>query len=157
VGVRYQGTFGGLGVLAYAAWEHSGVANYTGLTTPAILGTTTVAGSQFTGKYEGLNFGSGGAALTYAGFTLSANAIGGKLNGQGAAIPVNGVRESAVIVGLKYVTGPLTVGVSVEKGWYQGNVVLTGISQRYGQGIAVGGNYVVNTCMRRTIRVPTTS
>jgi hypothetical protein len=143
LGVRYQGTFGGLGVLAYAAWEHSGVANYTGLTTPAILGTTTVAGSQFTGKYEGLNFGSGGAALTYAGFTLSANAIGGKLNGQGAAMPVNGVRESAVIVGLKYVTGPLTVGVSVEKGWYQGNVVLTGISQRYGQGIAVGGNYVV--------------
>ena len=35
VGVRYQGTFGGLGVLAYAAYEHSGHANYTGLTTPA--------------------------------------------------------------------------------------------------------------------------
>jgi len=143
LGVRYQGTFGGVGVLAYAAWEKSGAVNYTGLQTAAILGTTNVPGSQFNGKYEGLNFGSGGAALTWAGFTLSGNAIGGKLNGQGALMPTNGVRESAIILGLKYVTGPLTVGVELEKAWYQGNVVLTGISQRSAQGIAVGGNYVV--------------
>ena len=37
IGVRYQGTFGGLGVLAYAAYEHSGHVNYTGLQTAAIL------------------------------------------------------------------------------------------------------------------------
>jgi hypothetical protein len=37
IGVRYQGTFGGLGVLAYAAYEHSGHYNYTGLQTAAIL------------------------------------------------------------------------------------------------------------------------
>ena len=86
--------------------------NYTGLTTPAILGTTTVPGSTFTGSYDGLSFGSGGAALTFAGFTLSANAIGGKLNGQGALMPAGGVSEKAVILGLKYVTGPLTVGVA---------------------------------------------
>ena len=48
-----------------------------------------------------------------------------------------------MILGLKCDRGPLTVGVEVEKGWYQGNVVLTGISQRMAQGIAVGGNYVV--------------
>ena len=40
-------------------------------------------------------------------------------------------------------TGPLTVGVVGEIGWYQGNVVLTGISQRRGRGIAVGANYIV--------------
>ena len=32
MGVRYQGTFGDLGVLAYAAYEYSGHANYTGST-----------------------------------------------------------------------------------------------------------------------------
>jgi len=143
VGVRYQGTFGGLGLLAYAAYEHSGNVHYTGLTTPAILGTTTVPGSKFNGSYNGLSFGSGGAALTYAGFTLSGNAIGGNLNGQGALTPQNGVKERAVIVGLKYTSGPLTVGATVEKGWYQGNVVLTGVSQRYAQGISAGANYVV--------------
>ncbi|MFI4959557.1 MAG: hypothetical protein ACHP7C_10420, partial [Lysobacterales bacterium] len=37
IGARYQGTFGGLGVLAYAAYEHSGHVNYTGLQTAAIL------------------------------------------------------------------------------------------------------------------------
>ena len=34
-------------------------------------------GSTFTGSYDGLNFGSGGLALTYAGFTLAGNVIGG--------------------------------------------------------------------------------
>ena len=33
-------------------------------------------------------------------------------------------------------TGPLTVGVAGRKAWYQGNVVLSGISQRHAQGIA---------------------
>ena len=100
-------------------------------------------GSAFTGSYDNLSFGSGGAALTFAGFTASANAIGGALNGQGALRPTGGVSEKAMILGLKYVTGPLTVGVEVEKGWYQGNVVLTGISQRMAQGISFGANYVV--------------
>ena len=137
IGVRYQGTFGGLGVLAYAAYEHSGHVQYTGLTTPAVLGTTAVPGSAFTGSYDNLSFGSGGAALTFAGFTASVNAIGGALNGQGALRPTGGVSEKAMILGLKYTSGPLTVGVTVEKGWYQGNVVLTGVSQRMAQGIAV--------------------
>jgi hypothetical protein len=40
-------------------------------------------------------------------------------------------------------TGSLTVGVEAEKAWYQGNVQLSGLTQRAAQGIAVGGNYVV--------------
>ena len=115
-----------------------------------------VPGSKFNGKYDGLSFGSGGVALTYAGFTLGANAIGGRLNGQLALVPQGGVPEVAYTVGLKYVTGPLTVGVVGEMGWYQGNVGLTGVSQRRGRGIAAGANYVVapgfrcspNTCGR---------
>ena len=143
IGARYQGTFGGLGVLAYAAYEHSGHVNYTGLTTPAVLGTTNVPGSKFNGSYQPLSFGSGGAALTFAGFTASANAIGGKVNAQGALTPSGGSNESALILGLKWTSGPLTVGATVEKGWYQGNPVLAGISQRRAQGISAGANYVV--------------
>ena len=56
------------------------------------LGTLLVpagvtAGSAFTGSYDGLNFGSGGLAMTFAGFTLAGNVIGGALNGQGAPEP----------------------------------------------------------------------
>ena len=39
LGLRYQGILGGVGILGYAAWEHSGTVNYTGLRTAAVLGT----------------------------------------------------------------------------------------------------------------------
>ncbi|MEJ0018419.1 MAG: hypothetical protein WDN25_18030 [Acetobacteraceae bacterium] len=143
LGVRYQGKFGDVGVLAYGVYEFSGHANYTGLTTPAILGTATVPGSSFNGSYDGLSFGSGGLAVTYAGFTLAGNLIGGRLNGQLALAPKGGVGELAYTVSAKYVTGPFTVGVVGEIGWYQGNPVLSGISQRRGRGIAAGVQYNV--------------
>ena len=82
VGVRYQGAFGGLGVLAYGVYEISQAADYTGLKTAAVLGTTSTPGSKFNGTYNGLSFGSGGLALTYAGFTVGGNVVGGKMNGQ---------------------------------------------------------------------------
>jgi len=148
LGVRYQGTFGGLGLLAYGAYEFSGHSNYTGpgnnttVLGNAILGNT-VAGSTYNGKYDGLNFGSGGAALTYAGFTLAGNVIGGRLNGQLALAPQGGAPEIAYTASLKYTAGPLTVGVVGEVGWYQGNVNLTGISQRRGRAITAGGTFTV--------------
>ena len=138
-----------MGILGYAAWEHSGTVNYTGLRTAAVLGTAiavpagVTAGSTFTGSYDGLNFGSGGLALTYAGFTLAGNVIGGQLNGQGAPRPQNGASEIAYILSLKYVTGPLTVGIQAEEAWYQGDVVLTGLSQRRARAITFGGVYTV--------------
>jgi len=152
LGVRYQGRFGDLGLLAYGMWEISGHANYTGLTTglgtaggSAILGTNVagVTASKFNGKYDGFNFGNGGIALTYAGFTLGANAIGGRLNGQLALAPQGAVPEVAYTIGLKYVAGPLTMGVAGEIGWYQGDVRLTGLTQRRGRGINVGVDYTV--------------
>jgi hypothetical protein len=150
VGVRYQGQFAGVGLLAYGVYENSGHVNYTGLTPATAAGRTALgisspalAGSTYNGKFDGLSFGSGGVALTFAGFTLGANAIGGRLNGQLAPAPQGGAPEVAFTVGLKYVTGPLTVGAVVEEGWYQGNVQLSGISQRRGRGIVAGVDYNV--------------
>ena len=121
IGARYQGVFGEVGVLAYAAYEFSGHADYTGATTAAILGNT-VAGSKFNGQYDGLNFGNGGVALTYGGFTVGGNVIGGRLNGLLALTPQNGVDEIAYMFGAKYVAGPLVVGVAAERGNSQGAV-----------------------------------
>jgi len=142
-GVRYQGTFGGVGVLAYAAYEFSGHANYSGSTSAATLGTATAAGSQFNGSYNGLSFGSGGLAVTFAGLTVGGNIIGGNVNGQLALQPKNGVKTLGVLVGAKYVAGPLTVGIVGEEFWQQGNVVLTGISQLRGRAIDAGVGYTV--------------
>ena len=54
IGVRYQGAFGGLGLLAYGVFMISQAADYTGLKTPAVLGTTTTPGSKFNGTYNDL-------------------------------------------------------------------------------------------------------
>ena len=100
IGVRYQGTFGRRGRAGLRRLDDSGNVNYTGLALRrrrqgrTILGTTAVPGSTFNGKYDGLNFGSGGVAVTFAGFTLSANAIGGRVNGQGALVPRAARRRS---------------------------------------------------------------
>ena len=150
LGVRYQGKFGGLGLLAYASIrvqracqlyraDRHGILRNTAANLPATAAYD--AGSTYNGKYGGLSFGSGGVALTFAGFTLGANAIGGRLNGQLALAPKGGAPEVAYTVGLKYVTGPLTVGVVGEIGWYQGNVRLTGVTQRRGRGITGGVAY----------------
>jgi hypothetical protein len=153
VGVRYQGKFGGVGLLAYGVYQRAGHANYTGLspataTTPAgvaaanaFLGNT--AGSRYTGQYDDLSFGSGGIALTFAGFTVGGNVIGGRLNAQLNPSPVHGASEIAFLIGAKYVTGPLTVGIVAERGDYQGNVNMSGLTQRRGRAIDFGVSYAV--------------
>ena len=156
--MRYQGTFGGVGVLAYGAYEFSGHANYSGAkvtytSTGAVvtsgsgatnLGiTSAISGSRFTGNYDGLSFGSGGIALTYAGFTVGGNVIGGRLNGQLALAPQGGTPEVAYLLGAKYVAGPLTVGIVAENGTYQGAQQMVGLSQRRGRGIDFGASYTV--------------
>ena len=142
IGIRYQGVLGGVGVLVYGVYEFSGHANYTGATTAAVLGNT-VAGTTFNGKYDGLNFGNAGLALTYAGVTIGGNVIGGRLNGLLALTPQHGAPEVAFLLGAKYAIGPFTVGVSAERGDYQGSVNLTGISQRRGRAIDIGASYAV--------------
>lgn len=98
---------------------------------------------MFNGQYDPLNFGNGGVALTYGGFTIGANIIGGRVNGQLALAPQHGAGEIAYMVGAKYVNGPFVIGVAAERGDYQGNVNLTGLSQRRGQAIDVGVGYTV--------------
>jgi hypothetical protein len=142
IGVRYQGSVGDVGVLAYGVYEFSGHADFTGPTNAAFLGNT-VAGTTFNGKYDGLNFANAGFALTYGGFTVGANAIGGRLNGLLALTPQHGAPEVAYMVGAKYTTGPLVVGVAAEHGDYQGSVNLTGVTQRRGQAIDIGVGYTV--------------
>jgi predicted porin len=142
IGVRYQGVLSGVGLLAYAAYGFSGHSNYTGPTTAAALGNT-VAGSQYTGKFDGLNYGNGGLALTYGGFTIGGNIIGGRINGVLGLMPQNGTSEIAYLIGAKYVAGPFTIGISAERGTFQGNANLTGISQRRGQALDVGASYAV--------------
>jgi hypothetical protein len=107
------------------------------------LGTTTLPGSKFNGKSNGLNFGNGGIAVTFAGLTVGGNVIGGRINGQLAPVPQGGANEFAYLLGAKYVTGPLTVGIVGETGWYQGNVNLAGLSQRRGRAIDTGLSYTV--------------
>ena len=140
VGARYQGKFGVIGVLAYAAYEFSGHVSYTGSTAAAVLGNT-VPGGTYNGSYDGLNFGNGGVAITFGQFTVGGNVIGGRLNGQLALAPQHGAPEVAYMVGAKYVNGRFVIGVAAERGDYQGSVNLTGLSQRRGQAIDVGVGY----------------
>ena len=143
IGVRYQGAFGGLGLLAYGVYEISQAADYTGLKTAAVLGTTTTPGSKFNGTYNGLSFGSGGVAATFAGFTVGGNVIGGKMNGQLALQPSGGAPMLGFLAGAKYVTGPWTVGIVGEEYWEQGTVTLSGLTQRKARALDTGVGYAV--------------
>jgi hypothetical protein len=158
VGLRYQGVFGGAGVLAYAVGEFSGHADYTG---PGLVnpGTATLnaaglanlgmsaglvaAGGTYNGQYKNLKIGSGGIAVTFAGFTVAGNVIGGNMNGQLGLQPQGGSPLFAFTFGAKYVSGPLTIGAVVEEMWMQGSPQLSGISQYRGRGINVGASYTV--------------
>jgi hypothetical protein len=143
IGVRYQGAFGGVGLLAYGVYMISQAADYTGLKTPAVLGTTTTPGSKYNGTYNGLSFGSGGVAATFAGFTVGGNVIGGKINSQLALQPSGGAPMLGVLAGAKYVNGPWTVGIVGEEYWDQGTATLSGLTQRKARALDAGVGYAV--------------
>jgi hypothetical protein len=143
IGVRYQGQFGPTGLLAYVVGEGSQHADYTGATTADVLGNTAVPGSKFNGSYNDLAIGSAGIAATFAGFTVGGNVVGGQMNGQLGLQPKGGAPLVGILAGVKYVAGPLTVGVVGEEYWEQGNVNLSGISQLRARGIDVAGSFTV--------------
>jgi predicted porin len=143
VGARYQGLLGGVGVLAYGVYEFSGHADYTGLTTPAILGVTSQPGSKFSGQYNNLSIGSGGVALSYAGVTVGGNVVGGQMNGQLGLQPKNGAPLIGYLLGAKYTAGPLVFGIVGEEYWEQGTATLSGITQRRARGIDAGVSYQI--------------
>jgi hypothetical protein len=129
IGARYQGKFDALSVLAYGVYEFSGHTNYTG----PIGGQT----------YNNLSFGNVGVALTYAGFTVGGNYIGGQVNGRGAPKPSGGAPTNGWLVGVTYKTGPLIVGVTGESINSQGAVPLVGKTQRHEYGIDAGAAYTI--------------
>ena len=144
VGVRYQGAFGGVGLLAYAVYEFSGHAQYTGLTTPAVLGTATLAGSKFNGNFNGLSFGSGGVAATFAGFTVGGNAIGGNINGQLALQPQGGATQLGYLARCEIRERPVDGGHRRRGILGTGHTCsLTGLSQRRARGLSTGASYTV--------------
>jgi hypothetical protein len=157
LGARYQGVFGGVGLLAYIVGEFSGHADYTGpaLFTPAgtvnafgaaNLGTSAAlvaAGSTYNGNYKNLKIGSGGIAATFSGITVGGNLIGGNMNGQLALEPQGGAPLFGFLFGAKYVSGPFTIGAVAEEFWMQGQPQLAGISQYRGRGLSTGLSYTV--------------
>jgi Gram-negative porin len=147
-GLRYQGAFGALGVLAYGVYMGSGTVDYTGLgpATAAgrtILGTSALPGSKYNGKFTGWSLGSGGVAVTYAGFTVGGNVIGGAKNAYASPMPQGAVHQLGYILGAKYVYGPWTVGIAAMEYWDQGNVQMTGLTQHRARGINPGFSYTV--------------
>jgi hypothetical protein len=127
-GLRYTGAFGPVAVQAFGVYEGSGKVSDSSLAAV---------------KYDDLSFFNGGAAVTYAGFTLSGDYIGGAVNGQLGLRPTGGKSMNAELFGLMYKTGALTLGANLGIIDSQGSVGLTNVSQRHEVETSLGGNYVL--------------
>lgn len=137
-GVRYQGTFGPVALLAHGTWIGSGIVDYTGAAPTVAANAGKVGG--WNGKYNGLGFFQGGAAVTFAGLTVGGLVSTGAVNnnGQGNPQPQGGVSQNAYIVGFQYSNGPLDVGLAYMQADSQGSPNLVGVSQRHEWGINPG-------------------
>jgi len=133
-GLRYLNDIGPVNIRAYGVYVGSGQVSYTGAA-PAV--------GSVAGYYNNLSVFNAGAAATFAGFTLGANWIGGAMNGQFALKPAGGANLNATTVGLQYVTGALTLGVTGAVAYSQGSAALVGQTQLGEQEISAGGRYVV--------------
>jgi hypothetical protein len=140
VGGRYQGSFAGFEPKAYVMYETAGKVDYTGAV-PVVNGTASAANNNR--RFDNLSFVSAGVALSFAGFTASADYIGGAINSQLAMRPTGGASMSAPLFGLKYTAGPLTVGSQLGFADYQGANQMVGVSQRHAMVAGVGGYYVI--------------
>jgi hypothetical protein len=146
-GLRFQHTFGAVDVKVYGFYETAGKEQ---LTTGAystlaqarvgavINGVTSGAGTL---RYDNLNFYKAGVAATAANITLSADYIGGVVNGALAMRPTGGAPTNAVLTGVTYYAGSITLGAQIGLIDTQGEARLTGISQRQEYEIAFGGTY----------------
>jgi hypothetical protein len=141
VGARYQGNFGPVAVGAYAVYETAGKESFFGA--PASFARGLAAGNRF----DNMSFVSAAAYVTVdtgiGRLTYSIDYIGGALNGQLAMRPTGGVPENAILTGLMYINGPVTLGANVGVVDSQGSNSLTSVSQRHEFEMSVGGNYRV--------------
>jgi len=137
VGLRYQQTFGAVDVKAYGFYETAGKEQ---LTTAAYVAPSPTASSQAL-RYDNLSFYKAGVAVTAFNVTAAADYIGGAVNQQLAMRPTGGAPMNAVVAGLTYANGPITLGTQFGVIDDQGAAQLTGISQRHQYEVTFGGNY----------------
>ena len=140
-GVRYSGPIGPVSLHTYGVYTYAGHVNYSGTAAGARAAVGAPGGSTWNGQFDNLNYGSMGAALTYAGVTVGGNFITGAINGRGATKPSGGANANAFITGIQYATGPMTIGMSYEYIDSQGAVALAGLTQRKEYAFNVGGSY----------------
>ena len=151
LGLRYQQTFGPVDFKTYGFYETAGkedlTTSATGYLTPLQARTTGVAapgGAPSTTaalRYDNLNFYKAGLAVTAYNVTLAADYIGGDVNGALAMKPRGGAPTNAVLTGVTYSSGPITLGAEIGLIDTQGDARLVGISQRHEYEIAAGGTY----------------
>jgi predicted porin len=79
--------------------------------------------------------------VTALNVTAAVDYIGGAVNGQLNERPTGGAPTNAVIAGLTYAKGPITLAATFETIDTQGDARLTGLTQRHEFGTAIGGNY----------------
>ena len=139
VGIRYNGDFGPVNLLSYAAYYGSSKVNYTGV--PG--NTVALGGTSASGNYNNLSLGSFGTALTVAGLTFSANYLTGEMNGQLALAPAGAPAMNAVTAGVQYIIGALTVGAVYGQIDSQGSAALTNNTQRHETEFDAGGTYKI--------------
>jgi hypothetical protein len=144
LGLRYRGSFGGVGIAASAVGAYGGHVN-PGPFNPGVGAATftdihgTVVHLQPTSRFDNIGVGDFGLALTFYGVTVGGNIIFGDYNGQFAPKPTNGTNSLAWIAGVEYAWGPLIVGGAYYKWKYQGWWTLPGA--QLDQGLQFGFTY----------------
>ena len=138
VGARWQGTIGPVALGAYAFYETAGK--------QTVYAVPTSFGRGATGnRFDNLSFVAAAAYATLdtgvGTVTAAVDYIGGALNGQLSMRPTGGASENAIVTGLLYRNGPITLGTEVGFVESQGSNSLTGVSQRKEFEFAIGGNY----------------
>jgi len=142
-GLRFQQTFGAVDVKAFGFYETAGKENLTAAATVTPAQVRAGLGGVNQLRYDNLNFGVAGLAVTAFNTTLSIDYSGGAMNGGLIMRPTGGVSTNAFITGIQYANGPWTAGFAYANIQSQGAAQLTGISQRNEQAFAVGGAYRV--------------
>jgi hypothetical protein len=152
-GLRFQQSFGPVDVKAYGFYETAGKENLTtnafattaqarvGAALPGISGNAATTASAQNVRYDNLNFYKAGVAITAFNITAAADYIGGAVNGALSMRPTGGAPTNAVLTGLTYANGPITLGAEIGLIDTQGDARLVGISQRHEYEIAFGGTY----------------
>jgi hypothetical protein len=147
-GARYQHNFGAVDFKTYGVY---GTANKEDLTTTSYV-SPAAARAAFASNgtndtqflhYDNLGYYKAGVAITALNTTFAADYIGGRINGQLAEDPSGGAQMNAVLTGLTYIKGAITLGVTAGVIDSQGDARLVGVSQRHEFETAFGGNYKI--------------